>query len=84
MAQSDQTKLEVKAITSVIAEMETLSLESQRRVLWFVADSLGLNDQNPARMQQARQNARTIPLPPGTDPKMVTDALRAAGVPVNQ
>jgi hypothetical protein len=81
MAQSDQTKLEIKAIAAVMEALDILEAEGQRRVLWYAADSLGLNSQ-PQAQPATRANTKTIQLPPGTDMKATADALRAAGVPV--
>jgi len=84
MVNPEQLQAELTTVSDVLTAMSKLEAESQRRVLWYVADSLGLNNPNAQRAQGQPQapNVRTVPLPPGVDPKTAADALRAAGVPV--
>lgn len=77
----EQIQAETQAIIGVMQQLDKLERDSQRRVMWYVADTLGLN--GPPQPRPVNQQAvRTVPLPAGVDAQGAAEAMRGMGVPV--
>ena len=77
----EQIQAETQAIIGVMQQLDKLERDSQRRVMWYVADTLGLN--GPPQPRPVNQSAvRAVPLPAGVDAQAAAEAMRGMGVPV--
>ena len=86
----ERMRQELAAIEASMNAMATLDPASKKRVIWYIADTFGLS-QSP--QPQARPvpvapvpisggpRTRSIPIPAGTDPKAVQQAIGNAGLP---